>query len=77
MVVTEVPTLGLTWDTLGEEPYEAPGVAWSTESTQCLLAIFRNITEDKFPIHEKSLHTPPLHCALVPPHNMGPNRSLY
>lgn len=62
MVVTEVPTLGLSWDTLGEEPYEAPGVAWSYRKHSVPVAIFRNITEDKFPIHEKSLHTPTPPC---------------
>lgn len=74
MVVSEVLTLGLMWDALGDEPHETPGVVWSTESTQCLLAIFRTITEDKFPIHEKGLQTAPVTVASASPHNMGPTR---
>lgn len=68
-------------DALGDEPYEVPGEVWSMESTQCLLVIFRTITEDKFPIHKKSLQTsspppPPVTVASASPHNMGPNGSL-
>lgn len=75
-VVTEVPTFGLMWDSLGDGPYEAPGVVWSTESTQRLLAIFRTITEDKFPIHGEELANAPVTVASASPHNMGPNGPL-